>query len=117
MRSSEALDRAQRYSTSRPFLFAGTYWAIVGIVLALLFHGFKVSSAAADGDFSPMTLALALLIGAASIFGISFYLWLYLTNPYRLRDEMEIYHALRLIALLGFGAIILIAMLVFHFGG
>ena len=112
MTPSEALDRAQRYSTRKPFLFAAAYWAIIGTVLALLFHGFKLSRATEDDAFGPVTLALALLIAAASVFSISSYLWLYLTNPYRFRDEMEIYHAIRMIALLGFGVLVFVAFVV-----
>jgi len=112
MRMSEALDMAYRYSDSKPFAFASAYWAAVSLILAPLFYGLNQSTAAAAGAFGPLSIVLAGVIALTSILGISCYIWLYLTNPYRLRDEMEIYYAIRLFALLGFGVVALVAVLV-----
>ena len=58
MRLSEALDRAHRYSDSKPVAFAAAYWAAVGLVLAPLFYGLNQSTAVAVGAFGPISIVL-----------------------------------------------------------
>jgi hypothetical protein len=119
MTLSEALDRVYRYNDSMPVTFAAAYWVTLGIVLAPLFYGLNQSTAAAAGAFGPVSIVLAAAILLITILGISFYFWLYLTNPYRLPLDylLDLYYGIRLFALIGFGVIALVAFLVWQVGG
>jgi len=119
MRLSEALDRVYRFSHSKPVAFAADYWIAFGLVLAPLFYGLYQSTAAAAGAFGSASIVLAAAILLITILGISFYIWLYLTNPYRppLDYLLDLYYGIRLFALLGFGVVALVAILVWQIAG
>lgn len=121
MRLREALDRAHRYSDSKPVAFAAAYWSAVGVVLAPLFYGLNQSAAASVGTLGPVSIALAAVILLISILSISFYIWLNLTNPYghglHLSYWFRLYYGIRLSAVTGFGVIALVAFIVWQIGG
>ena len=119
MRLSEALDRVYRYSHCKPVAFAADYWIAFGLVLAPLFYGLYQSIAAAVGAIGPVSIVLAAAIALITILGISFYIWLYLTNPYRppLDYLIDFYYGVRLFALIGFGVVALVATLVWQIAG
>ena len=65
-----------------------------------------------------VSIVLAAVILLITILSISFYIWLNLTNPYRPPPSywFDLYYGIRLFALLGFGVIALVAVLVWQIG-